>query len=676
MPPQPPSAPTRFAPLLLALLLLAGLVPPAAGFTPAEAKMPMTVTLVRGDAPSCGADCPEWLALTGVIGADTPARFSAALARLGRRDVPVLVDSPGGAVEAAMAMGRAIRARRMTVAVAGTGFDDCAAADRACAARRRPGERPGFVAGGIAACASACVLILAAGTERSVGEHSFVGVHQMIVHQTLTRVMNYFRVMRRMVNGRPVEVSRTLIGTRPISSRQVQKAAPETMYSEVDRYLLDLGIAESIMPLMRSAPPSGIHWMTAVEVAATRIATDTTDARTLVERAVAPMPATAARPGAMALAGAMLGDGARATGIVAWRIEGEAAAPVLVGTVDVPERQLHGTFTLRRVTAPGSTLGFSATAELGPTAAVEPGRVSTMEAPRICDARICNMPFAASPGGDGRGRREFGVISAWADDLLSDLRDRDWIALGLPGGEGKAGWVSLSIKDDARAVVAEWERRCCGLAPPPATPAPAPPDPAARTAAAAPAPTVSPAPAAAAPPAPTVATARASFALVRPGSAPARTEGRTDVTWTLIAPLDRFGAPGGTAMLGALSIPDTGLRLSIGAGPAASATPGAIDVDIAVVGDPAIFGPAPALSIPPVRMQDGHTAALVGRVAPSVHGGGFSAELSGDADPPPGSELVLELTDRAARLDVRLPLDGPLGTLLRLARKARGPAAG
>jgi len=47
-------------------------------------------------------------------------------------------------------------------------------------------------------------------------------------------------------------------------------------------YLLGLGIGESIMSLMRSAPPTGIHWMTPTELAATRIATDTTEARTLV----------------------------------------------------------------------------------------------------------------------------------------------------------------------------------------------------------------------------------------------------------------------------------------------------------------------------------------------------------------------------------------------------------
>ena len=665
--------PSPILPMLLALPVVAGLAGPAAAFTPAEGKMPMTVTLVRSDAPGCGDGCAEWLALTGVIGPGTPALFSAALARLGRKSVPVLVDSPGGAVQAAMAMGRAIRSRGLTVAVAGTALDDCAAADSACAARRRAGERPGFVAGGVAACASACVLILAAGTERSVGDHSYVGVHQMVVHQTLTRVMNYFRIMRRMVNGRPVEVSRTLIETRPISSRQVQKAAPETMYSEVDRYLLGLGIAESIMPLMRSAPPSGIHWMTPAELASTRIATDTTDARTLVGRIADAKPASPEAPGTLALAGAALGDGARMVGIVTWQIAGSAAAPALVGEVDLPAGHLHGTLTIRRDTAPGATTGFTASADFGPAGAIEPGRAWSVEAPRICDARICDMPFAPAPRhDDGPGRRDFGVIPAWGDTLLSALRNRDWITLGLSSDDGRKGWVSLSIKDGARGPVADWERRCCGLAPPSAPPPPAV-QAAAAPAPAAPAPALPPAPAVAARAAPTVATARAGFSLLRPTSAAARKDGGAALTWTLIAPLDRFGAPGSTALLGELPIPDAGLRVSLEVGPAAG---GDVELDVSLVGSPAIFGPTLALAVPPVWTADGHVAALAEKVVPLAYGGGFRTVLSSGAEVPPGADLVLELTDPAGRLDIRLPLDGPLGTLLRLARKARGPATG
>ena len=661
-----PTVPVFLLPVVLAALVVAGLVRPLAAFTPSEAKTPMTVTLVRSDAASCGTDCPEWLALTGVIGLETPARLSAALARLGRRNVPVLVDSPGGGVEPAMAMGRVIRSRGMTVAVAGTSLDDCAAADRACAARQRAGERTGFVAGGVAACASACVLVLAAGTQRSVGDHSYVGVHQMIVRQTLTRVMNFFRIMRRMVDGHPVEISRTLIGTRPLSSHEVRKAAPETLYSEVDRYLLGLGIADSIMPLMRSAPPNGIHWMTPAEVAETRIATDTTDARTIVERTAGSRPAGPARPGPAALAAVMLGDGRKAPGVVTWTIDGNPASPELVGTVEIATRGLKGTLTIRRDAAPGSGQAFSAAVDFGPAAAIEPGRVWTVQAPSLCDLAVCNLPFApAARSDDGQGRRSFGVTASWGDAFLSALRDRDWITLGLSADDGTKGWISLALKDEVRTVVAEWERRCCGLAPGQPVPPPATPPVLIATRAATPVQTR---------PDPITATARASFSLSRPAVAP--TDGQAPIAWTLVAPLDRFGTPGSTAMLGAVSIPDAGLRLSLAAGPSPGGAIGDVALDLSLVETPATFGPALALTIPPVWGRDGHVAALAERITPLLHGGGFEAVLSSAADPSPDAALVLDLADEAGRLEIRLPLDGPLGTLLRLARKPRGAATG
>ena len=632
-----PAAPTPAAPMLVvpvpvvpvlsAVLLLAGSLAPAAAFTPAEAKMPMTVTLVRGDAPGCGADCPEWLALTGVIGPGTPALFSAALARLGRRNVPVLVDSPGGAVQGAMAMGRMVRARGMTVAVAGTGLDDCAPADRACAARRRAGERPGFVAGGIAACASACVLVLAAGTERSVGENSFVGVHQMVVHQTLTRVMNYFRIMRRMVNGRPVEISRTLVSTRPISSHQLQKAAPETMYSEVDRYLLGLGIAESIMPLMRSAPPSGIHWMTPAEVATTRIATDTADARTLVDRAMEPRAASPAQPGMMAVATSRLGTAPQVAGIVSWSLSRPAGAPVLAATVDIPSQKLHGTLALRRDEAPGGAGGFVAAVDLGDPTAVEPGRSWTVEAPSLCGGSECLPYFApAAETDDGHGRREFRVRSGWTDGFLAHLAKGTSVLVPLTAEDGAKGWASLALTDGTRATVQDWEHLCCGLAPAEAAPA-------AGTVVALPAPEQRP--------------ATASWTVLREGTLPPQ--------------------PGATYLTGIITVPTAGLTLSLGAGLAPRDGAGSVMVTVDAVADAERFGPLTDIAIEPVVASDGRAALLP--AAESHRGGVHDLILRAGAPLPPEPELGFLLADGQGRR-IRIVVGLPAGLAILLATSA------
>ncbi|WP_237478048.1 hypothetical protein [Lichenibacterium dinghuense] len=608
--------PTPNLPAVLVLLAVAALPRPAAAFTPSEAKMPMTVTLVRSDAPGCGADCPRWLALTGQIGAGTPALFAAALARLGRSNVPVLVDSPGGSVQAAMAMGRAIRARGMTVAVAGTSLDDCAPADRACAALRQAGERPGFVAGGVAACASACVLILAAGKERSVGPNSYVGVHQMVVHQTLTRVMNYFRVMRRMVHGHPVEVSRTLVETRPISSRQVVKAASETMYSEVDRYLLGLGIAESIMPLMRSAPPSGIHWMTLPEVASTRIATEAAEARVLVERSAAPARTAPERPSVMAVATSRLGPAAQLAGIVDWSLSRADGAPALAASVEIPARPLRGTLALRRDEAPGGAGGFVAALNFGEPASIEPGRVWTVGAPSICKGSEC-LPYftAAAETDDGHGARAFRVRAGWSDGFLEHLADGTSVSVPLTADDGSKGWVSLSLTDQTRATVRDWEHLCCGLAPAEAATA---------------AGTI------AGPPTPDEKPATASWTVQREGTLPPQ--------------------PGTTYLTGSIAVPSVGLALSLRAGLAQRVGSGSVVLTIDAAADAARFGPLTDVAVETVMSPDGRAAVLP--AVASRRGGLHEVLLGAGAPLPPDPSLALVLTDgqgRRIRVAVRFP---------------------
>jgi len=486
--------PRRFLPhvltTLLAVLTSIRAPAPAAAFTPAEGKAPMTVTLVRSDAADCGTHCAEWLALTGMIVPGTPALLRAALDRLGHRSVPVLVDSPGGSVEAGMAMGKMIRARKLDVIVGGTVLTECGRTDRACLSRRSAGERPGYVAGGIAACASACALVLAAGTERSVGPNSYVGVHQMVTRRTFNRVFNLFRVVRRVVGGHVVEVSRTLVSTRPISSRTVQSAAPEQLYSEVDRYLLGMGIGESIMPLMRSAPPTGIHWMAPVELATTRIATDTTQAATLVARSTEPGPAVpAAAPAPSQAATLTLGNGRWWNGTVAWRVDHAPASasdvPRLVGAIDIPGRNLHGTLSLARNTDPAKGGSFTVAIRLGAPTDAGQAELATVGQPKFCSAEACTGPaiparFVRLAPGDA-----LFWITAAEDSFLAALRDRNWLVVPITLRDGGTGDIGLSLSDPGRTTIADWQHLCCGMALPDRKPdvkVPSPPAPSATRA--------------------------------------------------------------------------------------------------------------------------------------------------------------------------------------------------
>ncbi len=443
---------------------------PANAFTPAEAKAPMSITLVRSDAADCGTNCPQWLALSGRIVPETPALLRASLGRLGGRRIPVLIDSPGGAVEAAMTMGRMIRERHLDVAVAGTGFSECAKKDGACLSRRRAGERTGFVAGGVAACASACVLVLAGGTDRSVAENSYVGVHQMITRKTLNRVMNTFRVVRRRVGGRVIEVSRTLVASRTVSSRTVQEGASDQKYSEVERYLLGMGIGESIMPLMRTTPPSGIHWMPPIELATTRISTDTTDARTLVARSILPRDATTAKPPVPAPAALTLGARPRQEGTATWRLDRNPAstpeAPKLASEIDIPGRHLHGSLSIARNTDPAKAASFVLRMRLSSPPEANAEAATSIGAPKICDAETCSTAILLGSFGQWSASDYVYWFSPRNGDLLlSALRDRKWLTLPVEFADG-SGELGLSLAAAARATILDWQQLCCGLAPP------------------------------------------------------------------------------------------------------------------------------------------------------------------------------------------------------------------
>ncbi|MGH9286372.1 MAG: hypothetical protein ACRD0M_11970, partial [Acidimicrobiales bacterium] len=77
----------------------------------------MQVHLVRSAEPGCEPQCPEWIAAQGKIDGSSVARFKRILRQLGERKVPVLIDSNGGRVTEAFAIGRLARARGLDVVV-------------------------------------------------------------------------------------------------------------------------------------------------------------------------------------------------------------------------------------------------------------------------------------------------------------------------------------------------------------------------------------------------------------------------------------------------------------------------------------------------------------------------------------------------------------------------------
>jgi hypothetical protein len=90
------------------------------------------------------------LIATGTIRPGTAAAFAAEIEQRGSYVKTVVLQSPGGSVQDALAMGRLIRERKFNTAVEASGY-----------------------------CASSCPLVFAGGVERRAGPKAAIGVHQV-----------------------------------------------------------------------------------------------------------------------------------------------------------------------------------------------------------------------------------------------------------------------------------------------------------------------------------------------------------------------------------------------------------------------------------------------------------------------------------------------------------------
>lgn len=166
--------------LLLTALALSALSPPAVASgrddaeTPVSAaasapaamaratSQPMVVVRMRGK-DRCGTRCPEWIVAEGTVTPATPALFRRLLAGIGSARLPIVLDSRGGDVDAAMEIGRMIRARGLTTIIGRSEVQGCGPRQGSCLAPGLP--YAGYVLP-TGECAKACLLILAAGTQR------------------------------------------------------------------------------------------------------------------------------------------------------------------------------------------------------------------------------------------------------------------------------------------------------------------------------------------------------------------------------------------------------------------------------------------------------------------------------------------------------------------------------
>jgi len=214
--------------------------------TPEE--RPMNFALVRNG--NCQETCVQWISAEGKITADTPKRFRKLLKGLGGRKLPVVFQSQGGDVDAALSIGRMIRASGLDTAVGRTQLNDCPMLEPRCTQKIvRDGWSEGEVHAGGAYCFSACPLALAGGKVRAAATNAYVGLHQ------ITNGPNHEVTGRRRLD---------------VISTKADLALKRTLAI----YLDEMGVnSNDVFAMMGLATPKGLYYVQSAEALKSHVIT-------------------------------------------------------------------------------------------------------------------------------------------------------------------------------------------------------------------------------------------------------------------------------------------------------------------------------------------------------------------------------------------------------------------
>jgi hypothetical protein len=202
-----------------------------AGATLEERKLPMRFSWV-----ACEPNCRGWVSAVGIVTGESPADFDA-FARGRRLDgATVVLDSSGGSVNDAIALGRRWRNLGLATTVGITVEDHTAQGDQASVVPD-------------AYCESMCVFLLLSGKTRYVPDGAHVRVHQI------------------------------WMGDRADDARAASYSAQDLMIVERDvgrlaKYTFDMGGAGDLLALSLSVPPwDELHELSRDELRLTNLVT-------------------------------------------------------------------------------------------------------------------------------------------------------------------------------------------------------------------------------------------------------------------------------------------------------------------------------------------------------------------------------------------------------------------
>jgi hypothetical protein len=222
-------------------------------------EAPMRVVVVRNSFPTCEPQCPEWISAEGEITAATPAAFRRVFKQVGSKNLPLVIRSPGGSINAAIEIGNMVRKRKMTVAVGYTLYRGCRPDEVVC---KLPKEAKGIYTGSIAEysalCSSACPMILAAGTTRLASSVAYVGLHQPKTEWS--REWLRWRETYRIVNGKKKVTSHTVI-SRKIVKGKTTYGLSKSLRKQMGNYYKSMGVDLAILDEMERAKFQDMYWL-------------------------------------------------------------------------------------------------------------------------------------------------------------------------------------------------------------------------------------------------------------------------------------------------------------------------------------------------------------------------------------------------------------------------------
>lgn len=241
---------------------------------------PMQFAIVRSNVSGCEPNCPQWISAEGVVTPKTPGELRKILKQAGKARLPVLITSSGGDIDAAIAMGEIIRARKLDVGVGWTLFDGCWPNETICLIH---GQQQGLFRGTPvtfrAYCVSACAFILAGGQKRLAGGAT-LGITEFSSTVTTQRIV--YQERYRVVNGKKKVISRKVLRREPAKSRTTTRL-DKSARRKFGTYAGRMGLAKGFLALFAKAPPQSVYFLTSKEALAARLVTTLDSALSLVD---------------------------------------------------------------------------------------------------------------------------------------------------------------------------------------------------------------------------------------------------------------------------------------------------------------------------------------------------------------------------------------------------------